>query len=128
MIRLYLMLCCVFILPGCSVYMAANQPDAKNLDLLVEGTPRHEVLIEFGEPVVSETREGHLYDLFSFTQGYSDNARTGRALLHGTASVLTLGIWEVVGTPTEALLDGADMAYQVKYDEDMAVLEAVRLK
>lgn len=56
-------------LSGCSVFMAAKQPDAKNLDLMKVGTPRAMLLAEFGMPTVSETREGHKYEIFKFVNG-----------------------------------------------------------
>ena len=101
---------------GCSVFMAAKQPPKKNLGVLKEGTPRSLLLIEFGQPVATETKEGKRVDVFSFTQGYSKGAKTGRAVFHGAADVFTLGLWEVVGTPTEAVFDGKKMAFEVTYD------------
>ncbi len=46
---------------------------------------------------------------------------TGRALFHGAADVLTLGIWEVVGTPFEAIVDGTEIKVKVNYDEEERV-------
>ena len=59
----------IVFLSGCSVFMAAKQPDKKNLDLLKAGTPRNLVLAEFGQPVSTEVKEGKKCDIFSFTQG-----------------------------------------------------------
>jgi hypothetical protein len=115
-------------LSGCSVYMAVKQPDAKNLDLLAVGTPRDVLLAEFGLPLVSETRDGHKYEIFKFVNGYSAGAKAGRAVFHGAADVLTLGIWEVVGTPTEGIFSGDEMAFQVRYDKDDHVDEVAALK
>ena len=38
----------LLIISGCSVFMAANQPASKNLDLFSVGTPRDMLLAEFG--------------------------------------------------------------------------------
>ncbi len=84
---------------GCSVFMAIDQPDKKNVDLFRVGTPRSVLLGEFGAPAVSETRSGRKYEIFKFVQGYSTGAKAGRALVHGAADVATFGLWEVVGTP-----------------------------
>ncbi|WP_281802553.1 hypothetical protein [Methylocystis echinoides] len=108
--------------------MAAKQPDAKNLDLLRVGTPRPMILAEFGLPVVAETRNGHKYEIFKFVDGYSAGAKAGRAVFHGAADVLTLGLWEVVGTPTEGVFSGDEMAFQLRYDKDDRVDEVVALK
>ena len=48
----------VFLFSGCSVYMAANQPPAKNIDLFKVGTPRAALLAEFGYPTSSEEKDG----------------------------------------------------------------------
>lgn len=108
----------MFIISGCSVFMAANQPDEKDVSLFRAGTPRNLLLAEFGMPAASETRDGKLYDVFQFVQGYSTGVKAGRAVFHGVADVLTIGVWEVVGTPTEAVFDGDKMAYEVRYDEE----------
>lgn len=108
----------VLLLSGCSVYMAANQPPAKNIDLFKVGTPRAALLAEFGYPTSSEEKNGKKYDIFRFTQGYSGGAKAGRAVAHGVASVLTLGLWELIGTPVEAVNSGDLTAYEVGYGSD----------
>jgi hypothetical protein len=113
---------------GCSVFMAIDQPDKKNVDLFRVGTPRSVLLGEFGAPAVSETRSGKKYEIFKFVQGYSTGAKAGRALVHGAADVATFGLWEVVGTPTEAIFSGDEMAYEVSYDQDNKVDEVTTLK
>ena len=114
---------------GCSVYMAANQPGKKNIDLFKVGTPRSLLLAEFGLPTASEVRkDGKKYEIFAFTQGYSTGAKAGRAIFHGAADILTIGLWEAVGTPTEAAFDGTEMAYQVRYDDEDKIDEVVLLK
>lgn len=113
---------------GCSVFMAAKQPKKKDLSLLQPGTRRPLLIAEFGAPVHTETLDGKKVDIFNFTQGYSTAAKTGRAVFHGAADVFTLGLWEVVGTPTEAVLDGQEMAVQVNYDAADRVVTSVVLK
>lgn len=116
------------LLSGCGVYMAAKQPDAKNIDLFTVGTPRALMLAEFGLPTVSEVRNGRKYEIFKFVNGYSAGAKAGRAIFHGAADVLTLGLWEVVATPTEGIFSGDEMAFQVRYDKDDRIDEVVALK
>lgn len=113
---------------GCSVFMAAKQPPKKNLGVLKEGTPRGLLLAEFGQPSATESKDGKKVDVFSFTQGYSKGAKTGRAVIHGAADVFTLGLWEVVGTPTEAVFDGKKMAFEVTYDASDKVEKVVTLQ
>lgn len=113
---------------GCSVFMAAKQPGLKNVDLFKIGTPRSMLLAEFGLPTVSESRENKKHEIFTFRQGYSTGARAGRAFFHGAADVMTLGIWEVIGTPTEAVFNGDEMAFEVSYDENNRVDQVIALK
>jgi len=113
---------------GCAPYMAATQPSAKNIELFRVGTPRNALLAEFGAPAVTEIRNGRQHEVFRFIQGYSTAARTGRALLLGGAGVVKLKIWEVVGTTTEAVFSGDEMAYDVTYDKDDVVDQVMVLK
>ncbi len=113
---------------GCSVFMAAKQPEKKDVSLLKEGTSRAMLISEFGAPLISEYRDGKRFEIFKFTQGYSTGAKAGRAFLHGAANVVTLGLWELVGTPTEITFSGDDMAFQVSYDENDMVDEIALIK
>ncbi len=114
---------------GCSVYMAANQDDAKEMSIITEGQPRSVMLGEFGQPVSTVNRaDGTVeYDVFSFRDGYSGGAKAGRALFHGVADVFTLGLWEVIGTPVEAVANGDQMSYKIFYDEHGEVSNIVPL-
>ncbi len=108
--------------------MAAKQPPKKDLSVLTVGTPRNVLIAELGSPVHSETKEGLRIDVYNFVQGYSKGAKAGRAVFHGAADVLTLGLWEVVGTPTEATFDGNRMSVEVRYDANDRVKETITIK
>ncbi|MBI3291680.1 MAG: hypothetical protein HYZ73_02565 [Elusimicrobia bacterium] len=113
---------------GCSVFMAAKQPPQKDMSVLRQGTSRSILLAELGQPAATEMKDGKKVDVFSFTQGYSKPAKAARAVFHGAADVFTLGLWEVVGTPTEAIFDGTKMALEVTYDENDRVESVVDLQ
>ncbi len=107
----------MFIASGCSVYMAANQPDAKDMSVLNQGSPRVLVISELGTPMFSEQQKnGKRIDLYQFTQGYSSGNKMSRAFFHGAADVMTLGLWEIVATPTESYASGTEMSISVTYD------------
>ncbi len=112
---------------GCSVYMAAKQPGEKDLSVLKPGNHRSLLIAELGAPVWSGEKEGEKTDVFVFKQGYSAGARTARALFHGTADVFTLGLWEVISTPTEAYFSGSDVKVEVVYDSKELVKTARNL-
>ncbi|MBY0499914.1 MAG: hypothetical protein K2P74_09965 [Nitrosomonas sp.] len=118
----------VMAISGCSVFMAAKQPEKKDIDLLQEGVTRTQLISEFGAPVISEYKNGKRFEIFKFVQGYSTGVKAGRAFLHGAANVATLGLWELVGTPTEITFSGDDMAFQVQYDESDVIEEVVIIK
>lgn len=101
---------------GCSVYMAAKQPEAKDLSVIEKGTPRNRIIAELGAPVWSGEKNDKKVDVFAFKQGYSAGAKTGRAVMHGVFDVFSLGLWEVVGTPVESYASGTDMKLEVTYD------------
>jgi hypothetical protein len=113
---------------GCSVFMAAQQPNEKNVDLFKVGTSRSMLLAEFGTPTVSEVRNEKKSEIFKFVQGYSSAVKAGRAFFHGAADVVTWGLWEVVGTPTEAVFRGNEMAYEVTYDDKDRIDQVTALK
>jgi len=114
-------------LTGCSIFMAANQPDYKDLSLLAPMTPRKRIVKEFGQPVSSRLVGMNRVDLLSFTQGYSKEAKVGRAFAHGAMDVATGGVWEVAGTPTEVVFSGKKLTYEVTYDRSNRVIKAVHI-
>ncbi len=118
----------VALISGCSVFMAAKQPVKKNVGLFEVGVPRSALIAEFGAPIISETKEEKKIEIFKFLQGYSTGAKVGRAFFHGAADVVTLGLWELVGIPTEITFSGDEMAYLVKYDKNDLVEEVLALK
>ena len=110
---------------GCAVYMAANQPGKKDLGALTVGMPRQSVIADLGAPVFTEEKDGEKSDIFRFKQGYSGGTKAVRAAAHGVADVFTLGLWEVVGTPAEAVMSGKDMAIKVTYDKEEKLKEVI---
>lgn len=113
---------------GCSVAMAAKQPSKKDVKVFSHGIPRSLVVAEVGAPVTTETRAGKRVEVYAFTQGYSKAARVSRSIGHGAADVFTFGLWEAVGTPTEAAFNGKRLVYEVTYDPADRVENVVVLK
>jgi hypothetical protein len=113
---------------GCSPVMAANQPSRKEVELLSPGIPRNLLVGELGQPVSSEMKNGKRVEVFSFVQGYRSGVKVGRTIGHAAADVVTLGLWEMAGTPTEAALNGHRVAYEVTYDPYDRIEQVVPLK
>ena len=70
----------------------------------------------------------YIFEIYRFVDGYSAGAKAGRAVFHGTADLFTLGLWEAIGTPTEGIFNGDEMAYEVSYDENDRVDQVILLK
>ena len=117
-----------FNITGCSVFMAAKQPEKKDTKMLAVGVPRAVILAEFGAPVSTVKNGDETVDIFSFKQGYGKAAKFGRMMFHGVADVATLGLWEIIGTPVESGFDGNNIAYQITYDQNENVKTVVQLK
>lgn len=118
----------IVVIASCAVIKATNQPGAKDMSVLNKNTPRANVIAELGKPVMSEVKNGQQIDVFNFTQGYSTAAKTARALGHSVADVMTLGLWEVVGTPIEGIANGEVNQVEVFYGKDKKVTKVVALK
>ena len=113
---------------GCSAVMASKQPPKKDLSVFSQGMPRSAILAEVGAPISSEVKTGNRVDVYSFKQGYSTANRVSRTVFHGLADVATLGLWEVIGTPTEAAFTGKQAAFEITYDANDRVQNIIRLQ
>ena len=116
------------VISGCSVFMAAKQPEKKNIELLRIGTRRALLVSEFGLPISSSSLNGEKVEIFKFIDGYSAGAKAGRAVFRGAADIFTFGLWEIIGTPREGVFNGDEIVYQVKYDQNDFVKEVALLK
>jgi hypothetical protein len=57
----------VAFMSSCSIYMAAQQPEKKNLAVLTEETPQSHVRAELGQPVWNGKDEGLGIDVCNIT-------------------------------------------------------------
>lgn len=102
-------------LPGCAVYMAAVGDKEPNLANVRHGASRGEIEMALGQPKDYATlTDGGSVATYEYTIGNEPSA--GRALGHAALDVLTVGIWEVVGTPIEAFNQGDKVVATVTYD------------
>jgi hypothetical protein len=115
-------------LSGCSIYMAASQPQAKKISLFKVGTPKSLLMAEFGTPQAKITRKGKEYEIYAFETGSHTGVKAAKVGAYAVANVLTLGLFEVVGTPLETLIRSKDMAYEVSFDKNDLVDHVAVLK
>ena len=89
---------------GCSVVMEATRPAPVRLAEFDPGENRDDVVAKLGEPVSTTIdADGASCDLYSLPlAGYGNWAKAGIAFGEFLADVGTIGIAEVVSTPTEA--------------------------
>lgn len=107
-------------LSGCSVGMAISGDENPDLSVARSGTHRSEIEMQLGKPIkVASLSNGMSTATYQYEMGNEPSA--GRAIGHGVMDVLTLGIWEIVGTPIEGF-QGETEQLIVTYDKsDTAV-------
>jgi hypothetical protein len=87
---------------ACSVGMAMSGSENPDLGAIRVGASRGEVELHLGSPIkTTPLPDGRRADVYQYEIGNEPSA--GRAVGHGVMDVLTLGLWEVVGTPIEAV-------------------------
>jgi len=99
--RLSLLLILVIFCSGCSVGMALSGQEQKDTSVFYNGAERSFVHAKVGLPDSAvQDKDGNWIDTYLIVRGNEPSA--GRAIGHGALDVLTLGLWEVFGTPIEA--------------------------
>jgi hypothetical protein len=105
----------VMLLAGCSVGMAMSGDKNPDIGAIRIGSTRGEVEMHLGSPMRTNAGQGDTRtDVYEYEIGNEPSA--GRAVAHGVMDVLTLGIWEIAGTPIEAI-QGEKYEATVTYDE-----------
>lgn len=103
-----------FFMTGCSVGMAMSGKKEPQLGAVRAGATRGEVELHLGHPVEAHEENGRRVDIYEYEIGNEPSA--GRAIGHGVMDVLTLGLWEVAGTPIEGM-QGEKKRLAITYDE-----------
>ena len=106
----------LLLLGGCSVGMALSGEQDPDLGAIRVGATRGEVELQLGPPIQSASLDqGLRADVYAYEIGNEPSA--GRAIGHGVLDVLTLGLWEVAGTPIEGV-QGETYHATITYDRD----------
>jgi len=104
------------LLSGCSVGMAMSGKKSPDLGVVKQKASRGEVELQLGAPTkVSTLKNGHVLNIYEYEIG--NEPSTGRAIGHGVLDILTLGAWEIIGTPVEGFT-GDKRQVQIEYDEN----------
>lgn len=102
------------LIQGCSVGMALSGKKQPELGAIRVGATRGEIELQLGAPVEILEENGKRVDIYEYEIG--DEPSAGRAIGHGVMDVLTLGIWEVAGTPIEGS-QGDKKRLLIEYDD-----------
>lgn len=115
----------ILLLPlgGCSVGMALSGTETPDVSYCTLGETRSDIELEMGPPLaVEDLPDGSQVCTYEYIVG--NEASPERAIAHGSMSVLTFGLWELVGTPLEAR-QGQTYRMTVTYDADGRADEVV---
>lgn len=107
---------------GCAVGMALYGRKDPDVSGLAVGQDRAVVMATIGSPHKTYGAPGKRVDVFKLKRG--DEPSAGRAVAHGVMDVLTLCLWEVVGTPIEAV-QGEAFYLTVQYDSDDKIVRMI---
>ena len=114
-------------LSACSVGMAVGGDDQPDLVVAQVGASKEKIDAEFSPPTKIEVREdGGAECLYIFVLG--DERSYSRAVLHAGLDALTIGLWEVVGTPIERHIEETQ-EYQMTVVYDInAIARSVKIQ
>jgi hypothetical protein len=94
---------------SCSVYMESTRPTPVDMSQFDPGQTRDSVLERLGAPQDTITEsDGSSCDVYElYTHGYGAGGKIPIAIAEGAADVVTLGLAEVLLTPTEGVTKNA---------------------
>ena len=93
----------VVLAQGCSVAMASKEQTRKDLSVLRVGGDRDDIVQVLGAPyMTTRNDDGSCKDVYKLVENaQSKGAKTLSVVGHAAMDVVTLGLWEIAGTPLE---------------------------
>jgi hypothetical protein len=108
---------------SCSVIMAASGTPTPNTEFIDKGASKQRIEMQLGQPKsVQMNAQGKTTFLYEYQVGNESSA--GRAIVHSAMDLMTLGLWEVIGTPIE-IANGDKFQIAITYNADETV-ETIR--
>ncbi len=88
---------------GCSVAMASKEQTRKDLSVLRIGGDRDDIIQVIGAPyITTRNDDGSCKDVYKIVEdAQSKEGKTLAVVGHAAMDVVTLGLWEIAGTPLE---------------------------
>jgi hypothetical protein len=111
----------VLLLPACSPIMAANRSSYRgDVGVIKEGVDRGTVIAELGEPDnFNKAENGGYEDKYTLDpDAHRTAVKVLTVIFHLGADLVTLCLWEVVGTPYELAVRDRLATYDLKYNEN----------
>jgi hypothetical protein len=106
-------------LSSCSAVMAARGSPSPNLGAVSTSKKRAEIEVHLGTPIKTTALEnGDRIDVYQYEVG--NEPSPGRAVGNAALSLMTLGLWEIAGTPIEASA-GDTYTATITYDKNDVV-------
>ena len=118
-----------FILSGCGAVMAGKRSVSRgDATVLAVGKARAEVEAELGPPdMISKIDDGKTKVIYRMDPAaHSRGGRNAAVAGHVVADILTLGLWEVVGTPVELAAQDEIHNFNVVYNSG-DIIESVEV-
>lgn len=101
---------------GCSVGMAMSGKKTPDLSVVKTEANRQDIELQMGPPAQTASNDlGGVTAVYEYEVGNDPSA--GRAIGHAFGDLVTLGAWELVGTPVEGV-QGDKYRLTVVYDKD----------
>ncbi len=113
-----LLLCSLVLIQGCSAIMAGKKQTRKDLSVIRIGGDRDDIVQVLGAPFMStRTDDGGVKDVYKLVENAGTKGTKTLAIVgHTTMDVLTLGLWEIVGTPLEIATQEEATVFILYYD------------
>lgn len=113
-----LLLCAVVLIQGCSAIMAGKKQTRKDLSVLRIGGSRDDIVQVLGAPyMTTRTDDGGCKDIYKLVENAgTEETKTFAIVGHTAMDVVTLGLWEIVGTPLEIATQEEATVFILYYD------------
>jgi hypothetical protein len=106
-------------LSACSPFMEFNRPDPIDLTQFKVGQEHVQVIKALGPPLTNVKLGDNACDIYQlFTHGPESGGKTAIAIGEGVVDVFTLGLAEIVFTPTEIATKNGKYPVTMCYGQD----------
>ena len=115
-----LLLCTLVLIEGCSAIMAGKKQTRKDLSVIRVGGNRDDIVAVLGAPYMSSrTEDGGIKDIYKLVENAgTEGTKTFAVVGHTAMDVVTLGLWEIVGTPLEIATQEEATTFILYYGPD----------